>query len=375
MRRAALLLTAAVPLSRASDRPLVGINYFAGWWTGPGDKWKEPWNTSVDWRPLYPERVPALGEYNAQGTMDQEIDAASSHGVDYFQILWYNNHPTEPAPGARFLNRGVQQFMNSSNAGKMKFFIEWCNALPLFGVHSDDEWELMIKQDWLPALRHPSYLRVGGQLVFKVHSGPAFKQNCTGSDAVVTQRLDLFRELVREAGLGELLLGVGSGAKDISNPAAWWGYPYNFTNIYGHVAQDDVSYMGDVFPWANESAFVREWRTKHADAADSGHGGHPYAFVPSVMSGWDPRPWRERRASYVFPTHDEWVAELEAVREDLRSRPTMGFPLPGGGRAPAFSIYAWNEFGEGGIMAPSAGWGTARLDAVASVFPPAAERA
>lgn len=112
--------------------------------------------------------------------MDREIDVASTFGVDYFQILWYSDYPKERAPGARFLNQGVQQFMRSPNAGKMKFLVEYCNALPLFGVHSDDEWETMIRQNWLPAFRHPLYLRVGGNLVLKVHSGPSFKQNCSG---------------------------------------------------------------------------------------------------------------------------------------------------------------------------------------------------
>jgi hypothetical protein len=77
-------------VSSSTARPLIGINYFSGWWHGPGDKWLEPWDTSVDWRPLFPERVPLIGDgYNSPATMDAEIAAASSHGVDFFQILWY----------------------------------------------------------------------------------------------------------------------------------------------------------------------------------------------------------------------------------------------------------------------------------------------
>ena len=48
----------------------------------------------------------------------------------------------------------------------------------------------------------------------------------------------------------------------------------------------------------------------------------------------------------------------------VRSKP----PLPSGALQPAFNIYAWNEFGEGGIMAPSNGWRYRRLEAIASVF-------
>ena len=121
--------------------PLIGINYFAGWWTGPGDKWKEPWNTSVDWRPLYPGRVPLIGQYTTeQSTMDGDIVAASSAGVDFFSILWYDNYPCgHRAPGSGHLNDGLSLFMSSKEAHRMQFMIEWCIALPLFGVHSDME--------------------------------------------------------------------------------------------------------------------------------------------------------------------------------------------------------------------------------------------
>ena len=81
-------------------------------------------------------------------------------------------------------------------------------------------------------------------------------------------------------------------------------------------------------------------------------------------------PWREQRASFFFPTDTEWEAELTMVKAPLApgGTPKLGFPLPSGALQPAFNIYAWNEFGEGGIMAPSNGWRYRRLEAIASVF-------
>ncbi|MCX6376501.1 MAG: hypothetical protein NTU88_10795, partial [Armatimonadetes bacterium] len=61
---------------------LVGIYYFAGWWPESPNKWEVGGH---DWRADYPERIPILGQYNDQKTMDREIIAASSHGVDFFQ--------------------------------------------------------------------------------------------------------------------------------------------------------------------------------------------------------------------------------------------------------------------------------------------------
>ncbi len=57
---------------------LVGVSYFAGWWKELSNKWHgQGWKIGQpDWRPEFPERVPALGEYNEQATMDREIISA-----------------------------------------------------------------------------------------------------------------------------------------------------------------------------------------------------------------------------------------------------------------------------------------------------------
>jgi hypothetical protein len=126
-----------------------------------------------------------------------------------------------------------------------------------------------------------------------------------------------------------------------------------------------------------------------------------------VVSGWDPRPWREKRASFAFPTDAEWEADLRLVQTQLGAVDSnLGFPLSSGSVQPAFNIYAWNgalrsaqhqllmnlrpeaiasahlvcgmfadggtvlaiEFGEGGMMAPTHGWQYQRLEAITRVF-------
>lgn len=348
------------------ERPLVGINYFAGWWTGAGNKWRQPWNASVDWRGLYPERVPLLGAYNSQKTMDAEITAAADAGVDFFQILWYDDHP-ERAPNARLLNRGVSEFMASPNSSRMRFFIEWCNSAPLFNVSSDQDWATMVYEDWLPAFKHPSYLRVGGALVFKVISAGGFLKNGCGMNHTLAEaRWQMLRDVVRLEGLGEMIIGAGQAAPD-KDEVGWWAKgQYNWTGLYCAVDHDDPAYTGHVLPWQNESEFVNTNRQQHAQT--SAAAGVP--FLPMVVSGWDPRPWREKRASFAFPTDAEWEAELETVKEQLALGGTsnLGLPLPNGEVQPAFNIYAWNEFGEGGMMAPTRGWKYKRLEAIARVF-------
>ena len=46
----------------------------------------------------------------------------------------------------------------------------------------------------------------------------------------------------------------------------------------------------------------------------------------------------------------------------------VAFLLPDDTRQPVFTLYAWNEFGEGGFVAPTHGGGCMKLEAVREVF-------
>ena len=94
---------------------------------------------------------------------------------------------------------------------------------------------------------------------------------------------------------------------------------------------------------------------KHAEAGwlrYAEHSSKPY--VPYVPSGWDPRPWQDPRPSFASPTREEWTAALNRVKAALDKYPKLGIPMQGG-RKKMVLIYAWNEFGEGGCIAPTKG--------------------
>ena len=60
---------------------LTGVNYFAGWWKPLPNKWhrhdsSQAFDHGEDWRPDFPNRIPLLGEFNCQETMDLEMEAA-----------------------------------------------------------------------------------------------------------------------------------------------------------------------------------------------------------------------------------------------------------------------------------------------------------
>jgi hypothetical protein len=98
--------------------------------------------------------------------------------------------------------------------------------------------------------------------------------------------------------------------------------------------------------------------------------------MPYLAAGWNPRPWTHPQADpnhrrfFRFPTQTEWTHELSSIKDDLKNHPQLGLPKTDGTRQPAFTIYAWNEFGEGGIVAPSQGEGYMKLEAIRDVFRP-----
>jgi len=337
------------------DRPLVGVSYFAGWWPESPNKW-ESGKPRADWRPRYPGRVPLLGEYNSQQVMDKEIVAAAGHGVDFFAILWYPPLATgKDRP--EVLNRGLDFFVASPEAHRMKFMVEVCNHAP-FLTSTDQEWDRCIELI-LPALKHPSCLRVDGRLVVKIHSGWQFWKDAGESASVASARVVRLRKAIGNAGLGEALVCIGGNMAPMPSGEA----PVKFFDFTGeYMMVPPIPAKPTDYPYAELAPFIRSLRL--IDLTDK----HPY--MPVLGAGWNPRPWPDVRACFEFPTRAEWVEALRAMDRDLQASQKLGIPRRDGTVARAFTIYAWNEFGEGGIVAPTRGEGMMKLQGIAEVFGP-----
>ena len=100
----------------------------------------------------------------------------------------------------------------------------------------------------------------------------------------------------------------------------------------------------------------------------------PIPWMPYVAAGWNPRPWAHpngaahHRTFFAFPTRKEFTDELKAAQDALSRNPSLGLPRKDGTQQKAFTIYAWNEYGEGGIIAPTKGRGYMMLECIKDVF-------
>ena len=331
------------------DNILVGVSYFAGWWEPLPNKWTVK---GEDWRRRYPQRLPLLGEYNNQETMDREIAAAADHGVDFFVILWYPLTAGREGGHAPLLNRAVGEFMASPHAHRMKFMIEYCNHPP-FLARNDQQWEDQWFEVLRAALSHPSYLRVDGRPVLKIHSGHHLIQACDGDLDLVQRRLDSIRSLARQAQAGDVLLGAGVGSGEPIRSGHWAAMLFDFTSTYMDVPPDKQ--QEEDYPFRRLADFTHAARMQHRDDA--------IPYLPYVPAGWNPRPWHDPRPAYQLPNESEWENVLQQVKNDLHEHPTLG--LPG---AKAFTIYAWNEYGEGAFVTPTRGEHYMKLKTIQRVF-------
>ena len=339
--------------SPAQPEYLVGVYYFSGWWREQPNKY---FTAGHDWRGDWPGRIPLLGEYNEQETMDREIAAAAANGVSFFQILWYpQNNPGNGASHLEKLNEGVRLFMASTNSHRMKFTVEFVNHPP-FQLESEPAWESAC-HEWCAAMKHPSYLRVGGRPVFKIH-GADFFCNQNGHDpARVAQRLETLRRIAHESGLPDPLISGGAGAGGVASGPVVAAYDFLTTYMeMPNLPQRETPYpYEDLLKYAEDG-----WRRYAASS------GKPY--VPYVPAGWDPRPWKDPRASFAMPDRQQWMDALRRVKAALDSSPRLGVPLANGRSQKMLLIYAWNEFAEGGIVAPTRAERDMKLKAIATVF-------
>lgn len=341
---------------------LVGVEYFNGWWERSPNKWEHQYGVEgqgKDWRANYPERIPLLGEYNSQETMDKEIKAAAEHGVDFFSILWYypKNATKSEKRDVQELNMGVDFFKNSPNAHKMSFMIELCNHEP-FAIETDEDWNDCFNLV-IDAMKHPSYLKIDGKPVVKIHGGQQFI-NDNGSMERSQKILQRFRENVRNQGLGEIIIAVGAYGND---PI---GKQHKFYQL--EEVDCNMEYMQVPDLPQKETDYPYERLVKEATEVCKIREKDAMPFVPYFPAGWNPRPWSDPRPSFDLPNRKQWKAALEELKADLETSSNLGFPRKDGTIQKAFTIYAWNEYGEGGILAPTVGDKYMKLEEIKKVF-------
>lgn len=330
---------------------MFGAYYFEGWagrstWAeDPAQPWARQAPTHLTQRLLqkFPEREPLWGwRDDALEIMERQIDLAADHGLAFFAFCWYwhdnGGGLNRQAVTADCLNSGLELYLQAKNRHRLKFCLLVANHQG-FEIKGPENWK-QAGDFWLPYLQDPHYLTVGGKpLVIVFAPGGGDRDGFAQMQAAA-----------RRAGLsGVALAGCGDGG------AVETGFTHrtHYNVVPGYAA-------------GAEQHTYAELVAAHR-AAWGGSREQPY--MPIVTAGWDKRPWEgptglNQAPGWYFPDRTP-----EQFAGFLRDAITWMDAHPDQTTAERIAlIYAWNEFGEGGYIAPTKGDPAARyLNALRSV--------
>jgi hypothetical protein len=320
---------AAAPApAAAKPRAQVGAYYFDGWAGAHDEAGKADWArnapTHLTKRMLdeFPGREPVWGwRDDSLPVMERQIDLAADHGLAFFAFCWYW-HEDEKAIRDDPKHTGLELFLKARNNDRMKFCLLVANHAG-FEIKGEKAWRKAADL-WMPYLAHKRHVTVGGKPLLVIFS-PG------GGDKAGFAYL---QEAARKAGLpGIAVASCGPGPREM-------GYTHS-------------TYYNVVPGWEKglEEHKFQEFAAAHK-ASWKGSPEQPH--IPCVSAGWDRRPWEpvdptKGKCCWYYPdrTPEQFAASLSDAIAWTEAHPDQATAEK------TVIIYAWNEFGEGGYMAPT----------------------
>ncbi len=332
---------------------MIGAYYFDGWAgrSGLAGDAKEPWArnapTHLSRRMIeeFPERQPIWGwRDDSPAIIKQQIDLAADHGVGFFAFCWYwrddggkiNKKAIKDDP----LHTSLELYLKAKNNHRLKFCLLVANhgGAEIKGV---ENWRTAAEY-WMPYFKHPQYVTVGGKPLIIVF-------NPEGGDK---EGFIQAQNAARKADLpGIAIAGCGGGTLET-------GYTHrtHYNINPGYISKSEQHAFAELVA-ANRA----EWK---------GSSRQPY--IPIITAGWDKRPWEgptglNQEPGWYYPDRTP-----EQLTDFIRDAITWMDKHPDQTTAERIAlVYAWNEFGEGGYLAPTKGDPDGKyLKAIRSVMMP-----
>jgi hypothetical protein len=371
-------ISAALSIGIARAEMLVGAWYFTGWSTEAGDKTllrsrtravynrDDPWGGVRDLadasptqrfsgsRPLtFADRRPLIGFYDLadRAAFKIHLRQAESAGLSFFALYWYWDADTagEVYSAGRYLEAAA------ASSIQLTFTPITLRRAPI----SQRLWEEHIVPALVGHMQTPQYMRVSGKPLL-----PYFPQKFAPG-YTETQAIDFLRLYHRQKTGSDLNITYvlrGADSDSVPRQIAASLRPNAFACfIYGPLRPAEA-YSDSIERWL---------RRMTAAAASVRHA----AFYPCAGTGFDARPWfnigwgswgatrrftaaRQRPFDANVTVNDftKFLARLDGFFRRFPQQSEVVF------------IYAWNEWGEGGILEPSMTFGYAFLQAVQRTF-------
>jgi hypothetical protein len=295
--------------------------------------------------------------------MDAQLRWAHADGIGFFLFDWYREG-IDPC-----LNAAHDTYRRLRDRHGVGFADLYVNHDP-FGVGPTD-WPALAERWASGDFLDPDYVRVGGEPLLEIFDTTLFRQQQGGTSGVNSALAEL-RAAARRHGLPGVFV-VGGRYTDWQNspcfPAcdATDGGPAGLSHET-YDALSEYAYTGVVPPVPGARPYPDFVAAKEGNwqmFVDRS----PVPYVPTVMDGWDARPWNELPYGYRFwltRTPSEVGRFVGDAVAWVNSHPTMRVqPAPA---PPLVVLEAWNELGEGGFVLPTDESGYAYGKAIAQAL-------
>lgn len=336
-----LLLATAIaafkPEVYAQDKPseqlLIGAYYFDGW-TGKTN------HITSSLKENFKEREPVWGWVTSKpAVIQKQINAAVEANIDFFSFCWYDSDSSkrnleEPR------NNALRLFLNTKDKKGLRFNLLVANH---FGyLIGPADWERVTKA-WINLFEDEAYLKFQGKPLITFLSLRMLLSKF-GSAANIRTALDKLRAAARAKGLEGVQIAVCIGPKqadvDLAKQCGFdflTGYNYHDQTL---IAGQSVSPIKALSP-REQSVWTSFLKL-----------GMPY--IPVTTLNWDPRPWDETKKTKKPSPHFAGYSPASVYQSVRGLKKWTLEKNPSGSANNVAMIYAWNEYGEGAWLTPSA---------------------
>lgn len=343
------------------------------WGEGIGE-WQSVKNSAPKENGYHWNRKPLWGYVNEADpkVMEQQIEAAVSHGVNVFIYDWYwfDNRP--------FLENCLNDgFLGAGNRDKMRFYLMWANhdANNYWNINLSDDhgdtviWQGAVGRDAFETVVNRvidkyfcqgNYYKIDGCPVFMIYDVQNLISGLGGIDGT-RDALNWFRERVKAAGFPDLHLQITVWGENSFNLS---GFDANMKgsmkDIVPLLGADSISH----YQFVHFTDIDRDYTEilpdvkKEWDRIDREYN---VPYFPHISCGWDNNPrFRRFRGGIVKNNTPENVKKgMEMAKEYLDAHPD---------RTPLVTVNSWNEWTETSYLEPDDLYGYGYLEAIKKTF-------
>lgn len=334
--------------------------------------WTE-WEQVKAARPRFPghqqPKVPLWGyeDESDPAVMARKIDAAADHGITAFLFDWYwdSEGPT--------LHRALEAgFLQAPNSDRLSFALMWANHWEIGREAFDAATGYIVER----YLSHPAHWTIEGRPYFSIYELMTLVKGLGGIEATV-EALDAFRAQVRRAcgrelHLNAVLWGVREqpGALPLDQQRELLARcRVDSLTSYVWIHHTQLPH----FPATPYAAYAAEAPATWERIARE----YPLPYHPNVTMGWDPSSRTDQSAPFVEGPYPATAVLVDNTPEAFEGALGQARDFLDRERAsqPILTLYAWNEWAEGGYLEPDTAWGMGYLHAIARAFgsPPTEE--